>query len=409
MWARDSDLLQSAVVENRRDDLVVLRDIATFWRVDIADRAEYYAQAQAGLVWARPTADLPASQWVWSAVSEQSVGSQPGLVPAGLSDCGPTPVSVRIGTESPVPSEIPEQVMDALSRRSPPSGLQFFVEGRSRLVADDTPEALTDRHYVRWGWTSRTPSGAIKAVASTTSHGPGWGLPPDEALDELRRGVETVATRAATPLGTHPRVVLSAVAATTFVHEVLGHVLEADRPDSGDRGPRFPVDWEVHTGSHDIDPWLGVRADDAGRPVRPLHTISEGAIRVPLGGADAPFAHRAAFGDPLQTRFRSISLTSESPESVAPGGLIIESVSRGRFNPSTQLVTLEIARARLDDVEFAGGRISLRLQDLLDRVSATGADSHVARDLCVKGRQKLPVVVESPSLLLEDLPILPSS
>ena len=313
---------------------------------------------------------------------------------------------------------------------------------RASLVA--FPLALRVRAHRRWvqvvGARLLAPS-EQEAFYSVVAETP-WG-----ALGRLLIGLDDAAAAAlvaalvarfqardaAPPERARQPLLLAPRAAAVFLHEAIAHTLEADLLALGGR-PEAAVGVEL------APPWVSVIddpaaappslrrvTDDEGLPVVRRWLLRGGRVEQPL--ADTLWARhspqllpgagwRGSRHEAPLPRSRHLELApGDFPLAAllrrAEGGLFVEEVERGRLDPHTGELVLDLPfarRIRSATVAEPVGRCRLRgrVAELLAGISAVGSDVETAgAGWCAKGGQMLPVWARAGSLLLDRVEVGP--
>ncbi len=313
---------------------------------------------------------------------------------------------------------------------------------RARLVA--FPLQLRIRAHRRWvqvvGARLLAPperEELFSAVAATP-----WGPLGRLLVDLGEAGAEELAAAlvarfqardAPPPPRARQAVLLAPRAAAVFLHEAIAHALEADLLGLGGR-PEAAVGFELAPPCVSVidDPAsapapLRRTTDDEGFPVVRRWLLRGGRVEQPL--ADIVWARhspqllpgagwRGSRHEAPMPRSRHLELApGDFPPAAllrrADGGLWVEEVERGRLDPHTGELALELPYARrIRDAAPAEpvGRCRLRgrVADLLAGVVAVGSDAAPAgAGWCAKGGQLLPVWARAASLLIERVEVAP--
>jgi TldD protein len=271
------------------------------------------------------------------------------------------------------------------------------------------------------------------ATAYAVAGGPrGLGLffdvPPEHvarnAVERARRRTE------ARPLlaGTMP-VVLAAGWGGVWLHEAVGHALEADVSSHAQRlgekvAPSFVtlVDDPTHPGGRGTQP-----VDDEGNPTRPTTLIADGRLQALLtdrrhaarlglsctASARCQDAHHAPLPRMTNLILRSGDAAPGDLVAAVRDGLYVRAIGHGTARPDGTF-----AFDVLDGTRIEEGRLTHSVADVrivgqglatLQQIAGLGADDHLdaARGVCEKAGQAVPVSVGMPTVLLKDMQVLP--
>lgn len=250
----------------------------------------------------------------------------------------------------------------------------------------------------------------------------------DGAPDLFRRAMEGVgagSSGASTVAGTMP-VVFASPSGGFLLHEVCGHLLEADHVVRGDspfvscRGKEIasPLLTLVDDGS--IEGMRGsLRYDDEGVPARRTPLILKGTLVGFLSDRLTAFAtdgissgngRRQTYRDAPMPRMTNLVIDpgAQSPEEILRStarGLLVTRLARGRVDPSSGRFALAVEEGH----RIEGGRIGApvsgavlhgRAADLLPAIDAVGSDpkpDHSA-PRCVKEDQAVAFGILQPTL-----------
>jgi predicted Zn-dependent protease len=218
-------------------------------------------------------------------------------------------------------------------------------------------------------------------------------------------------------------LVLGPVAAGTFLHEVIGHLCEADNV-AGSGGPRLgrqlsraPI--TAIDGLHRPGDWGATEVDDEGVATQLTTLVDSGTVAGHLqdrrtAGAEPSNGHglRATFRDQAYPRLTQIGFApgDAAPEELVASvrsGVYIETFGYGYLNPRTAQARLIIREGRLisdgilTDSVVNGGEFQLDAYRALDAVTGVGRDLTWHPALCLKRRQELPVLNGGVTLLLD--------
>lgn len=249
-------------------------------------------------------------------------------------------------------------------------------------------------------------------------------LAAQQAIDQSRR----LSTAAVAPTGNF-EMVLSPDAASTVVHEVIGHLLEADNhamvptllPDGS---PVAPPCLSTTEGAADGSDWGSFAVDDEGTTTVVTPLVAEGQVVGQLTDkAQSSLLSKPRTGHAIRATHRDPSLPrmgrlrthagSDSPDALLSSvraGLYVHSFSFGEVNPRTGLVVLRIREAQ--DIAHGrlgawrrGGRISLPAGEILAGLTAVASDVAWTPSLCRKKGQDVAVADRAPTMLFAALPI----
>lgn len=250
------------------------------------------------------------------------------------------------------------------------------------------------------------------------------------AVDQARQQLEAQPV----PASSMP-VVLAAGWGGVWLHEAVGHLLEADVVGTG----RSPLaGWEGGAVASDPvtlidDPtWPAGRGsmayDDEGTPTAPT-TLIEGGIlrglltdRVWADRLDRPRtgnARRQDYRHPPLPRMTNLRL---QPGETDPGaliasmadGLYVEQIGHGTTHPDGRFAFGVVAGRRIEAGRLTHAVTDLQItgtsRDTLNRIIGIGRDLHVdpTRGLCKKAGQVVPVSVGMPTVLIEAMAVVPA-
>ncbi|GAA1243103.1 hypothetical protein GCM10009665_37370 [Kitasatospora nipponensis] len=316
---------------------------------------------------------------------------------------------------------------------------EFSRSRRAVVDSDGTAggavrERVRKRCWYRQDGDGRDGVGRVTG-ASRWSGGPGGSAGPDaldpaERADRLARAAYAQARALAAarphPAATTP-VVLAAGVSGAFLHELVGHALEADhlgRPGAAFVAqPGRRIATAALTVLDDPNPPQGhgsLSVDDEGRPAPVLRLVEEGRVvgRIGSGAHPSPFGdHAAGRGRRQSYRFpalpracNTVVLPGRTPaaELLEPGVLLVRALGGGevdlRGGEFTFVATEAYRvgpRGELDpvrDVHLAGS-----VTATLDRLVAVGDDPAWDNISCGKQGQWLGIGLHAPSLRFEDL------
>lgn len=314
--------------------------------------------------------------------------------------------------------------------------VQAFCEVQSVEVTSAQAGFQQIDHRVRWGIVADLRLRSLGLEREIGVAGSGSVVyEPDEvasALDALAG--EAAETRQPTraEAGEWP-LVLSGRAMGMFVHEVVGHMCEADDLVSGREarsGRPFPIG--VTLGP----PFLCVeddatrpglfgsrRIDDAGGLSAPIPLIEGGAVVGHLRSrgltdmAGVSCAMRADFRLPPRARMSNTvvkPVAGTSAEFVAslPRGILVSRLEEGEMDPATGRVSLIVRSAReirrgLAKRLLTPFRIEAPARELLRAVCAVGTDLETLATYCASTAGIVPVGALAPAALLDPVPVFP--
>lgn len=285
----------------------------------------------------------------------------------------------------------------AFARVASPTGLH---EGRSRWHASSLSAAPNI------GWSAA----AALAAARSQAHA-------------LITGVSIGAKRSA--------VLFSGATGAAFLHELIGHGLEADnfaRPGPYSealrtRAPWLPLGLEIRDDPHALDGFVGLGIDDEGEPACSTVLVDEGAVQSQLGTV----RHRGAIDVPVVPRARRESYAfpalprssntvvaegqSTWEELLAPdssGVLVVHAMAGGHVDPATGEYSFSVSEAHFITpqgslVPLASVRLVGSAIDAMKEIEGIGRSQSSDSAICGKGGQELPIGFISPALRFRSL------
>lgn len=317
------------------------------------------------------------------------------------------------------------------------SDLELTFQGnvrRTAVWASDSPPAYSVRSGVAIRIAARLDEAAVHAIGGG-SGGLGAFLltPPEElageCIDRLRR---IRSARPFRPASHDLPIVLEAGWGGVWLHEAIGHLLEADTPGGyraesigsqvAPEGVTLIDDGTLEHGR------ASGRYDDEGQPSSRNVLIRDGRLEALM--TDRITARRTGLprtgngrrqGYRFQPMPRMTNLMLAAGSTVAADliadvdhGLYARTVACGRVHPASDAFTLNvldgtmIEKGRLT-APVAGVRLYGRPSDVLWRIAGIGDDFRMdpARGTCAKGGQVVPVSVGMPTILLSRMSVAP--
>lgn len=250
------------------------------------------------------------------------------------------------------------------------------------------------------------------------------------ALSEARRQAQALA--AGVSIGTKRTAVLfSGATGAAFLHELIGHGLEADnlvRPGPYSealkaRAPWLPLGLKIRDDPRAFEGFVSLGMDDEGEQARPTTLVDEGAVQSQLGtvrhrGAVdvlmVPRARRESYEYPALPRASNTIVAdgySTWEELLAPDGsgvLVVHAMAGGHVDPATGEYSFSVSEAqyfapRGSIVPLAAIRLVGSAIDALKEIEGIGRSPSSDSAICGKGGQELPIGFVSPSLRFRSL------
>jgi len=300
----------------------------------------------------------------------------------------------------------------------------------TRTFVDATLRAQVERGGRRF-LAEETRSGAsLEALGRWGSAGPDDLRPPDHPASELaarlRRGLEAVSS----PRDEMP-VVFASPSGGFLLHEICGHLLEADHvlrgasPFVGARGRAIasPLLNMADDGSV-----AGMRGsalfDDEGVAARRTPLVIKGTLVGYLSDRLTAFAtdgistgngRRQSYRDAPMPRMTNLVIDpgAESFDEIlkrTASGLLVTRLGRGNVDPATGRFALAVEEGFLIEDGRAGAPVAGALlrgtaADLLPAIDAVGCDASADRGapLCLKEEQALPFGILQPTLRVSSM------
>ncbi len=280
-----------------------------------------------------------------------------------------------------------------------------------------------------------TPDGPV--YANAVSGGP-FGLshflmemPEAVAMEAVTRA-RVLASAQQVPAGSYP-IVLASGWGGVWLHEAIGHLLEADLALAGQappvHGQRLGTDGVTLHDDAQRPNGRGTNPfDDEGQPAQTTVLVEDGYLRGLL--TDRRTAQRYArrgtgngrrqdYRHPPLPRMTNLVLTPgpHDPDELVrdvPDGLYICQIGRGRIAPDRTTYSFDVLegyRIEAGRITFpvTGLRVQGRCQDALQALVGVANDFKLetARGLCSKHGQVVPVSVGMPTVLLHGLDVVP--
>lgn len=289
--------------------------------------------------------------------------------------------------------------------------------------------AVVRTAFVRLTVTARADSGTGVGQVSIADL-PAARLAPDRAARAGRHAAEQAARLAVAtcPESTECPVVLAPEAAGLFVHEMIGHALEASPSGAGQlwsrRGSRVTeADLSVVDDPADPQCWEQVTVDEEGERCRRADLLAGGEVaglltdRRSAGRLGVPatgHARRGTFSNPPVARMRHTvvlpgTATLEQVIADTKAGILVRAVDTADAIPGQGRFSLRV----LDGCQIVGGRLGAELRDFtvsgsqaeLRLLDAVCADPSASISVCGRGAAWLPVSHSAPALRLPKLSI----
>jgi len=312
---------------------------------------------------------------------------------------------------------------------------EILVISTDRDPARDTrsfADATLSLRLSRSGRSLRSEERLSGARLEDLSRSPGSGSddprPPSALFSRACMALEAVAS----PQGEMP-VVFASPSGGFLMHEICGHLLEADhvlRRDSPFVGARGRAISSPLLTMADDGSLRGMRGsmlfDDEGVAARRTPLIMEGTLVGYLSDRVTAFAtagistgngRRQSYRDAPMPRMTNLVIDpgSETPEEIVrrtPSGLLVRRVGRGRVEPGTGRFALAIEEGYLIEggavgAPVAGGVLRGDAAGLLMAIDAVGADSiaDTGAPLCLKEDQALPFGILQPTLRVASMTV----
>lgn len=268
-----------------------------------------------------------------------------------------------------------------------------------------------------------------------------WGFPAEAEVDLPETWIHDCAEQLAAlkqartmPAGQYP-VIFSGGWNGIWLHEVLGHLLEADVMQHWKPGYVAPGQLVLPEFCHVVDDPTEPNArvsyafDDEGTTAKPLFLVENGrvsglmtdrtravALKLPMTG----HARRASFRDEPFPRTSNIRLHATDGQSGDPeawcssirSGIWVEELGTARLDPHIPQIHLDVALGyRIENGKrthpIRQAAIRMHPQAFLHAfVTATGAvQTESGRGICEKQGQFLPVSVGQPSVFFRELTV----
>jgi TldD protein len=256
-------------------------------------------------------------------------------------------------------------------------------------------------------------------------------LTAERATEAGRRAAERAAciAVAAAPASARTAVVLAPEAAGVFVHEVIGHALEADTAVSSSlwrrRGQSVThPDLTVRDDATDSWAWERVVSDEEGTPCnRAADLIVDGRVEgvltdranaARLGVRPSGHARRGSYSNPPVPRMRHVTVErgQHAPDAIVrdtADGILVLQVGNSDAVPAQGRFLIRVVEAR----EITNGQIGRPLSGFtihggleeLAALDAVGDDAAGSVSMCGRQGRWLPVSHRAPTLRLPHLGI----
>ena len=313
--------------------------------------------------------------------------------------------------------------------------LEVRLQGQERhvlIASSDLPAALT--HTT---WTGiRVEAGKFRSGRPYASHAIGGGPgsldqfllhAPEDIARECVARLEAI-TESETELHGEMPVVIAGGWGGAWLHEAVGHLLEADIAPSGPYSVDHIGRRVARVGITIIDGGPGSDVDHEGIAAGPTTLIQDGVLtalmtdRLRAGVFGLPLTGNGFRQDyrhePLP-RMTGLFLQagSDSPERLigdVSSGLYVRLITHGRVHPGEDRFSFDVAEGyRIDKGRLGravtGVRVSGKVSDVLLNVEGIADDLafDAARGVCVKHGQRVFVSAGMPTVLVNKLSIEP--
>ena len=333
-------------------------------------------------------------------------------------------------------SALAEAAVDAALSLDPDlEGLEVRMQGRDRhvLVApSDLQPALSHSTWTGIRVEAQNTRNGRRRAAHAIGGGPGsldqYLLNgPEEIAKECIARLRTIADADTAVRGEMP-VVIGGGWGGAWLHEAVGHLLEADMAASGPYAPERIGTQVATEGVTVIDGLPGSSVDHEGIASRPTTLIENGFLtalmsdRVRGRSLDMPLTGNGFRQDyrhePLP-RMTSLYMKagSDSPGRLiedVPSGLFVRMITHGRVHPSEDRFSFDVAEGHLIEQgrigkAVTGLRVSGKASDVLLNVAGIADDLTFdrARGVCVKHGQRVITSVGMPTVLINKLTVEP--
>ena len=298
------------------------------------------------------------------------------------------------------------------------------------VLATDRDPARDTRSFIDMTLTARARSTTLREIRSAATldglarmSGPAGDLPGPAALLAARLARESDSSPS--PSGEMP-VVFASPSGGFLLHEVCGHLLEADHvlrgasPFTGARGRAIASPLLTLADDGSIPGMRGSTLfDDEGVAARRTPLIMEGVLvgylsdrmtAIVTDGISTGNGRRQSYRDAPMPRMTNLVIepgraTCEEILAGTRSGLLVTRLGRGRVEPATGHFVLAVEEGFLIEEGRRGRMVSgavLRgaASDLLHAIDAVGADAaaDTGAPLCVKEEQALPFGILQPTL-----------
>lgn len=384
----------------------------------------------------------------WLARPERGRGTDAIRSTSSLSDATPASDGPWSSATVAAAADLIAGWLSALERALPPgspSGLQAACGARLSartqeilLLATDRDTARDTRRFVdaTLSLTLREPSGRLLEVEETagaeTLEALASRFSPDGPAAALCERAFRSLQASAAPRGEMP-VVFAPPSAGFLIHEVCGHLLEADHvlrglsPFAGARGQSIASSLLTLADDGSIPGMRGSALfDDEGVAARRTPLILEGtligylsdrATALATDGIPTGNGRRQSYCDAPMPRMTNLVIGAgpESPGDIlgrTASGILVRRLGRGRVDPATGRFSLAVEEGSLIENGAAGRPVAGALltgsaTELLSRIDGVGGDlalDHGA-PLCLKEDQAVPFGMMQPTLRVSSLAV----
>lgn len=291
-------------------------------------------------------------------------------------------------------------------------GSNASVAGRVSLVSVDA------------GHTEQPPEARGKSSLCLAAHGASFA--ETELSGVVLRAVQQakrLAAAAPPPTG-EMLVLVSSRSSGVFMHEVVGHLLEADNaaqanaPYHGRIGSAIAPEAVTILDEGTPGEWGGSEFDDEGTPACRTVLIADGELNAYLTSAAFADNNMGSSGNGRRVSYRFPALPRMTRMGIDRGtadpqalladvskGLLIEDVGLARVDPRTGMYRVNIREGWVVEggeatARFTGGAVTGQSDTSLMSIQAVASDFEWRPTLCLKRGQELPVASGGPSLLL---------
>ena len=321
---------------------------------------------------------------------------------------------------------------DAGDDRSVGGTLEASLQEILVLTTDRDP-ARDTRSFIDMTLTARGRGTTLREIRSAStleglSRQTGSGAPPAQLAARLARQED----RSASPSGEMP-VVFASPSGGFLLHEVCGHLLEADHvlrgasPFTGARGRVIASPLLTLADDGSIPGMRGSTLfDDEGVAARRTPLIMEGILvgylsdrmtSIVTDGISTGNGRRASYRDAPMPRMTNLFIEPRDGGcdgilSATPRGLLVTRLGRGRVEPATGRFVLAVEEGYAIEAGRRGRMVNgvvLRgtASDLLHAIDAVGADAAAdeGAPVCIKEDQALPFGILQPTLRVASMTV----